>query len=191
MRGRKPIRCPNVSIIGIAVVSRIPFAMTESNVTPDLFRKAWSNFATGVTVITTREANGSDGVHGMTANGVASVSLVPPLALAVIAHGRNTHPLVSRNLRFGLSVLATDQAPVARHFTVPAEARASMDPVATVELGKSAVIAGALTAMDCRVVQSIESGDHTIFIAEVEEIKLNRGEPLIYFRSEFAELHVG
>ena len=48
--------------------------MPNSEVTSKLFRTAWSNFATGVTVITTIESEGS-GIHGMTANGVASISL--------------------------------------------------------------------------------------------------------------------
>ena len=50
--------------------------MANTEVTADLFRSAWSNFATGVTVISTTEVDG--GVHGMTANSVTSVSLEPP-----------------------------------------------------------------------------------------------------------------
>ena len=55
-------------------------------------------------------------------------------------------------------------------------------------LGESMVIAGSLTAMDCRVVDSIEAGDHTIFIAKLEAIRINEGDPLLYFRSSFAAL---
>ncbi|MBT3555648.1 MAG: flavin reductase family protein, partial [Chloroflexi bacterium] len=57
-----------------------------------MYRDAWSRFATGVTVITTVEPSGA--VHGMTASSVTSVSLDPPLVLAVIGESRQTHALI-------------------------------------------------------------------------------------------------
>ena len=159
--------------------------MRSKIVTSDLFRRAWSNFATGVTVITTRDA---EKLHGMTANGVTSVSLEPPLALVVIAHERNTHPLVMKTGRFGISVLSSDQQDVARYYTQPAEERSVSDAPKTQVLGNALVIADALSGMDCRVVDSFEAGDHTIFVGEVEQITLGEGEPLLYYRSGFGEL---
>ena len=50
------------------------------------------------------------------------------------------------------------------------------------------VVTGSLSAMDCRIVNSVEAGDHTVFIAEVEKIKIGSGEPLLYFRSRFASV---
>lgn len=161
--------------------------MPETGITTDLFRAAWSKFATGVTVITTPELDGS-GVHGMTANGVASVSLDPLLVLAIVGHDRNSFPLLVANRRFGISVLTLDQRGVARHFTVPDEIRETLPPPPTETLGKSTVIAGALAAMDCRVTEAFQAGDHTVFIAEVEKIKIGYGHPLIFFESHFAEL---
>ena len=160
--------------------------MANTEVTADLFRSAWSNFATGVTVISTTEVDG--GVHGMTANSVTSVSLEPPLALITIAHERNSYPLIKQNGRFGISVLTNRQRGVARHFTVPDEIRKTLPAPEFEPLGESMVIAGSLTAMDCRVVDSIEAGDHTIFIAKLEAIRINEGDPLLYFRSSFAAL---
>ena len=162
--------------------------MSETGVTTDLFRSAWSNYATGVTVISTIEADGET-VHGMTANSVNSISLEPPLASITVGHERNTHPLVKRNGRFGLSVLAFDQRGIARHYTVPEEIRRTLSPPEFEPLGESMVLTNALAAMDCRVVDSFEAGDHTIFIAEVESIRVNDGEPLLYFRSRFAAVN--
>ncbi|SVB51829.1 uncharacterized protein METZ01_LOCUS204683, partial [marine metagenome] len=48
----------------------------------DLFRRAWGNFATGASLITTVEENGN--VHGMTANGIASISLDPMLSMVCV-----------------------------------------------------------------------------------------------------------
>ena len=163
--------------------------MAEANVTPELFRRAWSNFATGVTVVTTREADAeSETVHGMTANGVASVSLEPPLALVIIGHERNTHPLIARNRRFGISILSSEQVHVAVHYTMAWEQRRLMTQPEMETLGQSRVIAGALSTMDCRLVESYESGDHTIFVGQVEAIGIGEGEPLLYYRSYFAGL---
>lgn len=161
--------------------------MPNTEVTPDLFRTAWSKFATGVTVLTTPEVDGSD-VHGMTANGVASVSLEPPLVLAIVGHERNTFPLLAANRRFGISVLTLDQRGIARHFTVPDDIRETLPPPPTERLGESTVISGALATMDCRVTEAFQAGDHTVFIAEVEHIKVGFGHPLIFYESHFAEL---
>lgn len=161
--------------------------MPNTEVTPDLFRTAWSKFATGVTVLTTPEVDGSD-VHGMTANGVASVSLEPPLVLAIVGHERNTFPLLAANRRFGISVLTLDQRGIARHFTVPDDIRETLPPPPTERLGESTVISGALATMDCRVTEAFQAGDHTVFIAEVEHINVGFGHPLIFYESHFAEL---
>ena len=159
------------------------------NVASNTLREAWSNFATGVTIVTTQESGGEgSAVHGMTANSVASVSLEPPLALAVIGHERNTHPLIVANERFGISILADHQAEVARHYALAWEERKRVSHPATVALGKSQVISGALAAMDCALVESYESGDHTIFIGRVEDIVISEGAPLLYFRRGFAQL---
>ncbi len=161
--------------------------MPDTEITPELFRTAWSMFATGVTVITTVESDGT-GVHGMTANGVASISLEPPLAMVTIGLERNTLPLIVQHQRFGISVLTTDQRGTARHFTVPDEIRKTLPSPATETLGKSRVISGSLASMDCRVVKTVPAGDHMIFLAEIEHIKIGYGHPLIFYQSHFAEL---
>lgn len=147
------------------------------------YRQAWSRFATGVTIITTIESDG--GVHGMTANGVTSVSLDPPMALACVGHNRNTYGLIKATGRYGMSVLSASQEYVARHFTLPPEARPVDHSIRFGELGKSPVIEGAIAAMDCRVVSAHESGDHTIFVAEVESIRIGEGAPLIWYEGKF------
>ena len=161
--------------------------MPSTEVTSELFRSAWSNFATGVTVITTSESDGS-GVHGMTANSVASISLEPPIAMVAIDHERNTFPLILTHQRFGISVLTHEQRGVARHFTVPDEIRKTLPPPPYEKLGKSMVISDSLAMMDCKVVRTVQAGDHTIFLAEVEYVKIGYGHPLIFYQSRFSAL---
>lgn len=164
--------------------------LTGEAVTPESFREAWSNFSTGVTVITTSEADGSGAagkVHGMTANGVVSVSLTPPLALACIGHNRNSFPLIKANRRFGISILNSDQEEIARHYTKPPEERGPDDAISFADLGESKVIANAIAAMDCRVVSEYEAGDHTLFVAEVERLSIHEGEPMLWFQGRFGK----
>ena len=161
--------------------------MTNTEITSDLFRTAWSLFATGVTVITTADSEGT-GVHGMTANGVASISLDPPLAMVTIGLERNTLPLIVQHQRFGISVLTTDQRGTARHFTVPDEVRQTLPQPETEVLGKTSVISGSLASMDCKVVKTVPAGDHMIFLAEIENIKIGYGHPLIFYQGHFAGL---
>ena len=162
--------------------------MAGDAVSADSVRKAWSCFGTGVTVITTPEPGGK--VHGMTANGVVSVSLEPPLALVSIAHSRNSHPLVKTNGRFAISILSTKQERVARHFTRPPEERDVDDVISYVALGESVAIGDALAAMDCQVVTEYVEGDHTLFVARVEHVKLGEGEPMLWYQGRFGKFAV-
>ena len=153
----------------------------------ELYRDAWSRFATGVTVITTVEPGGT--VHGMTASSVASVSLDPPLVLVVIGEERQSHGLISSTGRFGLSILDSSQTEIAKHFATPPETRGETDPehIAALsdEMPDTPVIANAIAAMGCRVTAAHQAGDHTVFIGEVELIRVGEGDPLVWFQRQF------
>ncbi len=164
------------------------WSLIGETVTAENFRTAWSRFATGVTVITTAEPDGK--VHGMTANGVVSVSLEPPLALASIGHNRNSYELVKENHRFGISILTIDQRHVAEHYTRPPDDRGSDATIDFATLGKSKVIADALAAMDCRVISEHREGDHTLFVAEVEHVGLGKGEPMLWVHGRFGRFAI-
>jgi len=153
----------------------------------EMYRDAWSRFATGVTVITTVEPDGA--VHGMTASSVTSVSLNPPLVLVVVGEDRHSHGLIESTGRFGLSILDTAQTDIALHFAIPPESRGETDPdhVATISDGvpDTPVIANAIASMCCRVTAAYPAGDHTVFIGEVESITVGDGDPLVWFQRQF------
>ena len=154
----------------------------------ELFRQAWGRFATGVSVVTSIESGGD--VHGMTAQGICSVSMEPLLALVCIGHNRHSHEHISESRRFCINILNVDQQGIAEHFAMPPERRdASLDiPLSFTERG-AAIIDDSLASLDCRVVADHVAGDHTIFIGEVDEIRLtDGGDPLMYYQSEFGRL---
>jgi len=123
----------------------------------------------------------------MTANGVTSVSLEPPLALACVGHNRNTHRLIRTTRLFGLSILAESQRPIAEYFVRPTAARTGDVEIPFDTLGgRWPVITGAIARMGCAVVSEHEAGDHTIFIARVEEVDTLDARPLVYFRGKYS-----
>ncbi len=73
--------------------------MTEAKLsaTPSDFRKLMGNFASGVSVITATDGQGS--VAGMTATAVTAVSLEPPLISVCVNHSDPLHVVMKRASR--------------------------------------------------------------------------------------------
>jgi flavin reductase (DIM6/NTAB) family NADH-FMN oxidoreductase RutF len=154
--------------------------------TQEDFRRAMAYFATGVTVITV-DYQGE--VQGMTANAFTSVSLDPMLVLVCVDHKARTHAHLHAKKRFGINVLSEQQRVIAEHY-----ARIDRDPARTEEESGAKfdrthhgtpVLHGALAYLECRLQTAQDAGDHTIFIAEVEDALVRGGKPLLFFQSGY------
>ncbi len=160
------------------------------SVTASDFRKAMGCFATGVTVITV-DQDGDGEVHGMTANAFASVSLDPVLVLVCVDHRARTHAHLQARKRFGVNVLRRDQQAISEYYARSAETHQHPE-AAGAHFDRTAhgtpVLQGALAYLECRLHATQKAGDHTIFIAEVEEVVVRDGEPLLYFRSQYHDI---
>ena len=127
----------------------------------------------------------------MTANGVASVSLDPPMALVCVDKSRNTHGYIEEDSWFGISIIRYDQSDIAMYYVRDAADRTGDVEVPLEERKEGPpVIAGALAAMSCRVVGRHDAGDHTIFVGETVELTQNEGEPLLYYSGVFGKLEL-
>jgi flavin reductase (DIM6/NTAB) family NADH-FMN oxidoreductase RutF len=157
------------------------------SVSANEFRRAMGSFATGVTIITV-DLDGE--VHGMTANAFASVSLDPPLVLVCVDHAARTHAHLHARKRFGINVLAVDQRAVSEYYAQTVEEQVGQQAVARFDrtIHGTPVLQGALTYLECRLQSAHDAGDHTIFIAEVEDLMLRAGEPLLFFRSKYRRI---
>ena len=154
------------------------------------FRQAWGKFATGVSVVTTVQSDGD--VHGMTANGINSVSLDPLLVLVCVGHTATSYPLIREVGRFAINILDEDQQQVAEYYARPTDEKTGdLDVSFSLTERGAATVDGSLVHMDCRVVTEHVAGDHTIFIAEVEEIEIGDGKPLLYYEGRFSSLANG
>jgi flavin reductase (DIM6/NTAB) family NADH-FMN oxidoreductase RutF len=159
---------------------------------PAEFRKAMGCFATGVTIITVdldRE------VHGMTANAFSSVSLNPLLVLVCVDRRTSTHAHLHAKKRFGINVLGMDQRKISEYYASPARTHERAEAEAGARFDRTAhgtpVLHGALAYLECRLHSAQDAGDHTIFIAEVEDVVVREGEPLLFFRGEYRRVGEG
>lgn len=148
------------------------------------FRTAMGHFASGVTVVTTR--NGEE-LGGLTVSAFCSLSLDPPLVLICIDKGVTSHDAISSAGRFAINILSADQEEISRRFASRAEDK--FDGIGTTEgAGGVPLITGCLATIECRLKEELPGGDHTIFIGEVDQVEIGEGEPLVYFRSGYREL---
>jgi flavin reductase (DIM6/NTAB) family NADH-FMN oxidoreductase RutF len=83
-------------------------------VTQEEFRTALGRFASGVTVVTTRDAKGE--LHGITVSAFCSVSLQPPMVLICIEKTAGSHPAVEESAIFVVNVLREGEAEVSELF---------------------------------------------------------------------------
>jgi flavin reductase (DIM6/NTAB) family NADH-FMN oxidoreductase RutF len=160
-------------------------APAESPIDPGQFRKALSQFASGITVVTTRETDGRP--LGLTVSAFCSVSLEPPLVLACVDNRSVTRAGFQTSGVFGVSVLAEGQEAVSRRFAGPGIHRFVGLEVATGAMGV-ALIPGALTHLVCRIAWAHPAGDHTIYVGEVLSLAVHPGRPLLYHRGAYRHL---
>ena len=146
-------------------------------------------FATGVTVITTRQG---DEVRGMTANSVASVSLEPLSVLVCVNHDAITHRILTAGQIFCVNILSHDQEALSRACARPDTPEAGLVGVDYRAGATGApILTGALAYLDCRVTASFEFGTHTIMVGEPVEVGSDDGDPLIFYRGRYAALQDG
>jgi flavin reductase (DIM6/NTAB) family NADH-FMN oxidoreductase RutF len=150
------------------------------------FRAVLGRFASGVTVVTTVDEHGND--HGITVSAFCSVSLSPPLIQICIDHTSDAHGALIKCQVFAVNILAEDQEHLARKF-------ADVNPKerfkgAGYERGSSGavILDGALAHIECKHVAAHDSGDHTIFIGEVQNATTTEKRPLLYYRGGYAKL---
>lgn len=148
-----------------------------------------ANFATGVTIITV-DLEGE--VHGMTANAVASVSLDPMLVLVCVDRTASTHAHLHAKKRFGINVLRDDQRLISEYYARPERSHDQAEKQTGARFDRTShgtpILADALAYLECRLNIEHIAGDHTIFIAEVEDVRFNAGQPLLFFGGKYQKI---
>jgi 3-hydroxy-9,10-secoandrosta-1,3,5(10)-triene-9,17-dione monooxygenase reductase component len=145
-------------------------------------RKALGQFATGITVVTARTADGSP--VGLTVNSFASVSLEPPLLLWCLGRASANYDAFRLAERHLVNVLAAGQLEVAKRF-----ATRGPDRFAGVRYGATDTglprLAGCIAWFECAIRSQYEEGDHVILVGRIDSFEVARGRPLIFHDSRY------
>jgi flavin reductase (DIM6/NTAB) family NADH-FMN oxidoreductase RutF len=153
------------------------------------FRQALGQFATGVTVVTVEYEPGK--IHGMTANSFTAVSLAPLLILVCVDHRALMLPYLHQHQRFGVSVLKEHQQAISEFFAQPGQNEDAEDRLGIrFRRAPSGVplLEDSLAQLSCKVAAHYVTGDHTIFVGQVETVDISEGRPLLFFRGHYSQI---
>jgi flavin reductase (DIM6/NTAB) family NADH-FMN oxidoreductase RutF len=150
-----------------------------------LFRQVMGRFATGVTVVSTRVG---DETFGMTANAFMAGSLEPMLCIASINLTAQMHSRLRLAGHYGISFLTQEQQHFAGHFA--GKRLPGLTPEFEI-LGRTPILKRSLAAVTADVIETVECGDHTLFVGRVNDLLLRAsGRPLLFFGGRYARLDV-
>jgi flavin reductase (DIM6/NTAB) family NADH-FMN oxidoreductase RutF len=146
------------------------------------YRRALGQFATGVTVVTTRAADGRR--VGVTVNSFSSVSLDPPLILWSLSRQTSSLADFTSATHFAVNVLEAKQHHLSRQFSTPLP-----DKFAGVDYSDGPaglpILKGLIAQFVCRKVREYDGGDHVILVGEVEQYQYSEGEPLVFHSGRY------
>ena len=155
----------------------------SSSFDPQAYRRALGSFATGVTIITTRTADGEP--MGLTVNSFNSVSLDPPMVLWSLAESYKGYEEFRKAKHWAVHVLAADQEELSNRFAGKVE-----DKFAGLELDSGAddtpLLPGCAARFECQTAFQYEGGDHLIFVGEVTSFEQSDSPPLVFHGGKYA-----
>lgn len=149
------------------------------------FRRVLGCFATGVTIVTSIEEDGT--LCGLTANSFTSVSLDPPLVLVCLDARSNSLGAIRHSGAFAVNILGEGQRDLSGRFASKLPDKFG-DGTWTSAVTGSPTLEGALAWLDCRVERALTAGDHEIVIGRVVALGENAGSPLGYFRGGYFQV---
>lgn len=150
-----------------------------------ILRNALGSFATGVTVVTTRTADGRD--VGRTANSFSSVSLDPPMILWSLAKTSSSFEDYRQAGHFAVHILSADQSEVSGLF---AGKKADKFEGLHIERGEDEIplLTQCAARFECRTTYQYEGGDHIIFVGEVTGFEHSSTPPLVFHGGQYGRL---
>lgn len=152
------------------------------SVSPAEFKRALSHWASGVAIITARDADGEP--VGLTATSFASLSLEPPLILFCLGLDSTNREAIVAAQGFAVHMLAVEQEELSNRFAVKGG-----DKFAGLEWREgqwgAPLLPGCLTVLECRTHAQVPEGDHIIMVGAVEGIHIRGGQPLLYFGASY------
>ena len=160
----------------------------------DTYRDVLGRFVTGVTVVTSSSRTVA-GVQpwGTTVNAFTSVSLEPPLVLICVGQERSIHPVIDTAGRFVVNILAEESQGLSDCFAgAPSLLPRSAFCGASYTLSDSGlpVLDAAVAHLECVVENTMDAGDHTVYLGRVVGLGLSEIHPLplLYYRGRYLRI---
>jgi len=157
------------------------------SVTQEQFRNALGSFASGVTAVTTKDANGK--LLGITVSAFCSVSLSPPMVLICIEKTAGCHYAFEESNVFVVNILREGEAETSEVFASVIDNKFEEIDY-SLGIDGVPILTNALATLECRVKFSYHGGDHSIFVGEVENVSVDDGSPLMYFRGNYGRFEI-
>lgn len=158
------------------------------------YREVMGRFVTGVTVITTASQT-PEGIQpwGTTVNAFTSVSLEPPLVLICVGRERSIHPVIDEAGRFAVNILAEESQGLSDCFAgapSPLPRSAFCGASYTLSPGGMPILDAGVAHLECEVEQTVDAGDHTIYLARVVGLGVSEVHPLplLYYRGRYLRI---
>lgn len=152
---------------------------------PQELRRVMGHFATGVTVITTKDADGNP--SGLTANAFMSLSLNPPLVVISVDKSASCYNCFELQNGFTVNFLSEGQEDISRRF-----ATKGADKFAGLQWragnNGAAIIEGVVGHVECKITQCHDGGDHTIVVGEILDLSATGERPLLFFKGKYQRL---
>jgi flavin reductase ActVB len=151
-----------------------------------LFLDAMASFPSGVTIVTTTDAEGR--WSGFTATSFCSVSVNPPLVLTCLATSAECHPVFERAHKWVVHIIHAAHAHLAIKFATRGADKFGETGFVADDEGLP-VLDGASVTLRCSAFARYAAGDHTILVGHVDETQIDHTElPALYFRRNFRSL---
>ena len=148
-----------------------------------MFRDAMGKFATGITVVTMEQ---NRDITGMTVNAFMSISLDPKLIAISVGEDASMYSPLQETKKFGVSILREDQEQLSMIF---ARQIINDQKINYTYQDGVPVIQDTLATISCSVKDMVKAGDHMIFIAEVTDLSINEGKPILYFNGNYQKMN--
>jgi flavin reductase (DIM6/NTAB) family NADH-FMN oxidoreductase RutF len=117
-------------------------------------------------------AEGKDGkVAASTVNWVTQSAFQPPLVVVGVKADSGAHAIIKESKTFALNILGKDQKGQAFTFFKPLEREGNTiggEPFRKGALG-APILEKAPAYLECKLVDTIEKGDHSVFVGEVQD----------------------
>ena len=156
---------------------------TAQDIDQKAFRRALGNFATGVTIITTKAPDGTN--VGVTASSFNTLSMDPPLILWSSIKSTPSCKVFESASHFAVNILASDQMEMSNHF-----ARQQDDKFAGIEweegIGGVPIFPNCSGRFQCESYDKFDGGDHWIFVGKVVAFDDSGSSPLCFHQGSYS-----